>query len=101
MGNQPCSALIHHREYLRDHGIGVPSTWLQSPISGRAGTNHGIFSFHLVGLVSPSSFGEVRAPIILKPDPPLWWHLCRFAHELSYRIENDLELRVRPLLKMI
>ena len=101
MGNQSCSALFHHRDYLCGHGLSVPGAWLQSPICGRAGTNHGIFSLYFVDLVSPSSFGEVLVPIILKSDASLRRHLRRFAHELSYRVENDLELRIIPFLKMI
>ena len=101
MGNQPWSALIHHRDYLRDHGLSVPSAWLKSPVCGRAGTNNGIFSLHFVDLVSSISFQEVRVPITLKSDPSLSRHVSRFAHELSYRIENDLELRIIPLFKMI
>ena len=97
----PWSALIHHRDYLRDHGLSVPSAWLQSPVCGRAGTNNGIFSLHFVDLVSSSSFKEVRAAVILKSDPSLGRHLRRFAHELSDCVENDLELRIIPLFKMI
>ena len=73
MVNQPWSALIHHRD----------------------------FSLHFVDLVSSSSFKEVRAAVILKSDPSLGRHLRRFAHELSDCVENDLELRIIPLFKMI
>lgn len=101
MGNGLCSALIHHRHYLRDYGLSVPSSWRQSPVFGRAGTNHGIFSLNFVDIVSSSSFGEVRLPITLKSYSPLWRHLRRFAHEVSDRIENDHELRIMLLFEMM
>ncbi len=101
MGNGSYSALLYHRNYLRDYDFGVPRDWLGSTICGRAGTHNGIFSLHFVDLVSPSPSGEGPVSIILKSDASLRRHLRRFAHELSYRVENDLELRIIPLFKMI
>jgi len=71
------------------------------PFVGALVPTTGFFLSTLLISILRASLGEVRVPVILKSDHSLRRHLRCFAHELSDCVENDLELRIIPLLKMI
>jgi hypothetical protein len=90
---------LHHGYRLCDYDFRVGSHCFRSPTHRRAGAADGIFSLPMVTLDSASAFGGAPISIILESDSSLRWHVCRFAHELPDRVENDLELRIIVLLE--